>query len=101
MSHVPRAEFKLVGYHRPPPPEGPPPTTWGTPVGQPPPYAPPISPAPAKENVGHTKIKVLMDPYLKGYNNFVFMSDILTALGKRMLDLPTLQKYCHPTGQSF
>jgi hypothetical protein len=31
-----------------------------------------------------------MDPYLKGYNNYVNLSDILTASGKRMTDLPTL-----------
>ncbi len=100
MSHMPGAEFKPAGYLRPPPPEGPPPTAWGTPVGQPPIYAQPISPAPAKEDVRHAKIKVLMNPYLKGYNNFVSMSDILTLSSKRMPDLPTLQKYCHPTNQS-
>ena len=42
-----------------------------------------------------------MDPYLKRYNNYVNISEILTASGKRMSDLPTLPKYCHPTGQSF
>ena len=42
-----------------------------------------------------------MDPYLKGYNNFVSIADILTAPGKRMRDLPTLPKYCDPTGQLF
>jgi hypothetical protein len=42
-----------------------------------------------------------MDPYLTRYNNFVYLSDILTACGKRLMDLPTLTKYCHPTGLSF
>jgi hypothetical protein len=43
----------------------------------------------------------MMDPYLKRYNNYVNVANILTASGKRMTDLPTLPKYCHPTGQSF
>ncbi len=30
-----------------------------------------------------------MGPYLKRYNNFVNIADILTASGKRMTDLPT------------
>jgi hypothetical protein len=42
-----------------------------------------------------------MDPYLKRYNNYVNIPEILTASGKRMSDLPTLPKYCHPAGQSF
>jgi hypothetical protein len=42
-----------------------------------------------------------MDPYLKKYNNYVNLSDILTASGKRMTDLPNLPKFCHPTGQPF
>ena len=42
-----------------------------------------------------------MDPYLKRYNNYINIPEILTASGKRMSDLPTLPKYCHPTGQSF
>ena len=49
----------------------------------------------------HLKIKLLMDPYLKRYNNYVNIPEILTASGKRMSDLPTLPQYCHPTGQSF
>ena len=44
---------------------------------------------------------LLMDPYLKRYNNYVNIPKILTASGKRMSDLPTLPQYCHPTGQSF
>ena len=42
-----------------------------------------------------------MDPYLKRYSNYVNIPEILTASGKRMSDLPTLPKYCHPSGQSF
>jgi hypothetical protein len=42
-----------------------------------------------------------MDPYLKRYNNFASIVDLLMASGKHMMDLPTLPKYCHPTGQSF
>jgi hypothetical protein len=42
-----------------------------------------------------------MDPYLKKYNNYVNHSDILTASGKRMTYLPTIQKFCHPTGQPY
>jgi hypothetical protein len=42
-----------------------------------------------------------MDPYLKKYNNFVNLSEILTLSSKRMTDLSTLPKYCHPTGQPF
>ena len=42
-----------------------------------------------------------MDPYLKRYNNYVNIPEILTASGKHMSDLPTLPKYCHPTSQSF
>ena len=42
-----------------------------------------------------------MDPYLKRYNNYVNIPEILTASGKHMSDLPTLPKYCHSTGQSF
>ena len=47
------------------------------------------------------KIKQLMDPYLKRYNNYVNLSDILTASGKRMNDLPTLPQYCSAKGDSF
>jgi hypothetical protein len=42
-----------------------------------------------------------MNPYLKKYDKFVNLSDILTSSGKHMNDLPTLPKYCHPTGQPF
>ena len=42
-----------------------------------------------------------MDPYPKWYSNFDSIADILMASGKCMMDLPTLPKYCHPTGQLF
>jgi hypothetical protein len=67
----------------PSPPGGPPPTR------------------PGQEDTRHPKNKLLMDPYLKRYNNYVNIPEILTASGRRMPDLPTLPKYCHPTGQSF
>jgi hypothetical protein len=85
-------------FGRPPP--GPPPTHWDTPALAPPLTEPPPT-RPGQEDIRHPKIKLLMDPYLKRYNNFVNIADILTASGKRMTDLPTLPKYCHPTGQSF
>ena len=68
--------------------------TAATPGGTPP-------TSPGQEDTRHPKIKLLMDPYLKRYNNYVNIPEILTASGKRMSDLPTLPKYCHPTGQSF
>jgi hypothetical protein len=86
-------------FGRPPP--GPPPT-WGPALVLPPqpPGGPPPT-RPGQENIRHPKIKLLMDPYLKRYNNYVNIPEILTASGKRMSDLPTLPKYCHPSGQSF
>ena len=86
-------------YGRPPP--GPPPTWGPAPVlpPQPPGGTPPTRPG--QEDIRHPKIKLLMDPYLKRYNNYVNIPKILTASGKRMSDLPTLPKYCHPSGQSF
>ena len=85
-----------------PPPAGLPPTWDPTPA---PPPTPPGGPTPpgrgGYEDTRHLKIKLLMDPYLKRYNNYVNIPEILTASGKRMSDLPTLPKYCHPTGQSF
>jgi hypothetical protein len=86
-------------YGRPPP--GLPPTWEPAPAL---PLPPPGGPPPTKsgqEDTRHPKIKLLMDPYLKRYNNYVNIPEILTASGKCMSDLPTLPKYCHPTGQSF
>jgi hypothetical protein len=87
-------------YGRPPP--GPPPTWEPAPALPPPPLGgpPPTRPG-GQEDTRHPKIKLLMDPYLKRNNNYVNIPEILTASGKRMSDLPTLPKYCHPTGQSF
>ncbi len=42
-----------------------------------------------------------MDPYLKRYNNFVGLLEILMSPGKHLTDRPTLPQYCHPTGQLF
>jgi hypothetical protein len=42
-----------------------------------------------------------MDPYLRKYNNQIDLIRILNASGKRMMDLPTLDKYCTPTGTSY
>ena len=71
-------------------------TVWGTTPGATPYLGPDTGPT-----ARHLKIKLLMDPYLKRYNNYVNIPEILTASGKRMSDLPTLPQYCHPTGQSF
>ncbi len=82
-----------------PPPE-PPPNQWDMPALAPPLTGPPTT-RPGQEDIHHPKIKLLMDPYLKQYNNFVSIVDIPTASGKRITDLPTLPKYCHPTSQLF
>jgi hypothetical protein len=89
-------------FSRPPPP-GPPPTWWEPAPALPPPLTGGPPPGrPGQEDIRHPKIKQLMDPYLKRYNNYVNVAEILTASGKRMTDLPsTLPQYCHPTGQSF
>ncbi len=42
-----------------------------------------------------------MDPYLHKYNNQINLIGILNASGKRMTDLPSLDKYCTPTGMSY
>ena len=86
------------------PPPGAPPTQWTAlppTAPQPPPPTRTTMPPAAKEDIRHPKIKQLMDPYLKKYNNYFNLSDILTASGKRMTDLPTIQKLCHPTGQPY
>jgi hypothetical protein len=82
------------------PPQGKPPAQWTMPA---PALAPttPLKPTQPKEDICHPKIKLLMDPYLKRYNNFIGLSNILTVCGKRLTDVPTLPQYCHPTGQSF
>ena len=85
-------------YGRPPP--GLPPS-WELPALPPTPLGGPPLTRPGQEDIHHPKIKLLMDPYLKWYNNYVSIPEILSASGKRMTDLPTLPKYCHPTGQSF
>jgi hypothetical protein len=85
------------------PPAGPPPTHWGdlatvtalTPASSPHPVSTP------KEDTQHPKIKLLMDLYLKQYNNFLNLLEILTSSGKPMMDLPSLPQYCQPTGQPF
>ncbi len=84
------------------PPSGAPPTNWATPPGGAPGSTQPSNPRnPKKSDPRHPKIKQLMDPYLKRYNNYVNLSDILTASGKRMNDLPTLPQYCSVKGDSF
>jgi hypothetical protein len=79
-------------------PPGPTPIQWATPAPAPS-HTAPTTPTQMKEDIRHPKIKFLMDPYLKKYNNFVSLSDILTSLGKQLTDLSTLPKYCHPTCQ--
>jgi len=77
------------------------PPTWEPPALPPPPLGGSPPTRPGQEDTHHPKIKLLMDPYLKRYNNYVNIPEIFTASGKHMSDLPTLPKYCHPTGQSF
>jgi hypothetical protein len=81
-------------------PQGEPPTQW-TPPAAAPVATTPTEPLQQREDICHPKIKLLMDPYLKRYNYFVCLSDILTACGKRLTDLSTLTNNCHSTGQSF
>ena len=52
------------------------------------------------EDIRHQKIKAMMDPYLAKYNNYINISEILTASNKRFSDLPTLPNYTTPTGSS-
>ena len=96
----PDAKYGGPPYGGPPP--GLPPTWDLTPAPLP---SPPGGPTPpgrgGYEDTNHPKLKLLMDPYIKRYNNYVNIPEIVTASGKRMSDLPTLPKYCHPTGQSF
>ncbi len=85
------------------PPVGSPPTNWGNPptvMAQAPASALHPAPSTPKEDTQHPNIKLLMDPYLKHYNNFLNLLEILTSLGKRITDLPSLPQYCHP-GQPF
>ena len=59
------------------PPLGPPPT-WEPPALPPPlPGGPPPT-RPGQEDIRHPRIKLLMDPYLKRYNNYVNIAKILT-----------------------
>ena len=81
-------------------PNVPPPSGWGTspqrqPGGQQ--GSPRKSPP---EDIRHPKIKAMMDPYLAKYNNYINLSEILTASNKRITDLPTLPSYTNPTGSS-
>ncbi len=82
-------------------PPGEPPTQWAMPTAVPGASTTPTKPPQQREDTRHPKIKLLMDSFLKRYNNFVGLSDILTACGKWMTDLPTIPNYCHTTGQSF
>lgn len=84
------------------PPARAPPTNWEAPPG--------VMPGgtqltnqrnPKKTNVRHPKIKQLMDPYLKRYNRYVNLAEILTSSGKRMSDLPTLPQYTSAKGDTF
>jgi hypothetical protein len=52
------------------------------------------------EDIRHSKIKAIMDPYLAKYNNYINISEILTASNKRFTNLPTLPSYTTPTGSS-
>jgi hypothetical protein len=41
-----------------------------------------------------------MDPYLAKYNNYINLSDVLTAADKRITDMPGLKGYTNPSGSS-
>jgi hypothetical protein len=51
-------------------PQGMPPTHWTPPASAPMPTTP-TKPPQQKKDIHHPKIKLLMDPYLKRYNNFL------------------------------
>jgi hypothetical protein len=85
------------------PPAGAPPTNWEVPPGVTPGGAQPTTQRnqTKKTDVRHPKIKQLMDPYLKRYNGYVNLAEILTSSGKRMSDLPTLPNYTSAKGDTF
>ncbi len=43
-------------------------------------------------------IKALMDPYLEWYNGRIHLAEVLNAVGKRQMDLPTLPRFCYANG---
>jgi hypothetical protein len=78
------------------------PNKWVTPPGVATGATPPGNPRnPKKTDPRHPKIKQLMDPYLKRYNGYVDLGEILTSSGKCMSDLPTLPQYCSARGESL
>jgi hypothetical protein len=94
------------GFPIPRQPRASPPTHWPntTPANA---SAPAPAPAPASgggprkpvgKDIRNPKIKAIMDPYPQKYNNYINLSALLTASGRRMGDLPTLPQYCSPTG---
>jgi hypothetical protein len=75
------------------PPVGPPPTHWKNPptaMAQAPALAPHPAPSTLKKDKQHPTIKLFKDPYLKQYNNFLNLLEILTLSGKWMTYLPSV-----------
>jgi len=70
-------------YGRPPP--GPPPTWEPAPALLPPPPGRPPPTRPGQEDTRHPKIKLLIDPYLKRYNNYMNIPEILTPHPSKIL----------------
>ncbi len=103
MSTVPPAPHPTPQNWANPIPTGPPPAQWPAPAPAPAPApgGPVKEPTPPREDIRHPKIKALMDPYLRKYNNQINLIGILNVSGKCMTDLPTLDKYCTPTGMSY
>ncbi len=54
-----------------------------------------------KERRPPPKNRLLIDPYLSRYNNYIDLSAILTASRKRIGDLPSMPQHCTPTGTSL
>jgi hypothetical protein len=49
----------------------------------------------------HPKLKTMMSAYLELTNGRVHLAELLQAVGKKQMDLPTLPQYVHPNGRPF
>jgi len=78
------------------PPAGAPPTNWETPPGVAPGATPPGNPRNPKETDTRHPKKKLMDPYLKRYNSYVNLGEILTRAWYVLprTSVPLRQKEC-------
>jgi hypothetical protein len=97
------------GFPIPRQPRAPPPNHWPSPTLASA-LAPVLAPAPASgggprkpvgEDICNPKFKAVIDPYLKRYNNYIDLSALLTASGRRMGDLPTLPQYYSTMGATL